>query len=141
MSEERKNPFFELFGRLSSQPTDAMKTWEKWLGERFEQLARNESFLGQMGKAMEGSMLFRAQMNRMTEQSLHSLRMPTLGDVEGMHGRLDELERMIDRLGARLEAADAENAALVGKLDDFAARNAALAERLEAALSGRGEAA
>ena len=141
MSEDRKNPFFELFGKLSSQPTEAMKTWEKWMGERFEQLARNESFLGQMGKAMENSFMFKAQIDRMTEEALHNMRLPTLGDVQGLHGRLDELERMIDRLGARLETADAENAALVAKLDDFAARNEALAERLEAAMADAGEAA
>lgn len=141
MSEARKNPLFELFGKLASQPTEAMKTWEKWLAGRFDELARNESFLGQMGKAMEGSMLFRAQMNRMTEETLHNMRLPTLGDIEGLHGRLDEIERMIDRLVRRIETADAENAALVAKLDDFAARNTELAERLESALARAGEAA
>ncbi len=141
MSEDRKNPFFELFGKLSSQPAEAMKTWEKWMGERFEQLARNESFLGQMGKAMENSFTFKAQLDRMTEETLHNMRLPTLGDVQGLHGRLDELERMLDKLSARLATADAENAALVAQLDDFAARNEALAGRLEAALARPGEAA
>lgn len=141
MTEDRKNPLFELFGKLGSQPAEAMKTWEKWMGERFEQLARNETFLGQMGKAMESSFMFKAQIDRITEETLHNMRLPTLGDVQGLYGRLDELERMLDKMTARLAAADAENAALVGKLDDFAARNEALAARLEAALAEPGEAA
>lgn len=140
MTEDRKNPFFELFGKLSSQPTEAMKTWEKWLGERFEQLARNENFLGQMGKAMGGSFAFKAQIDRVTEETLHNMRLPTLGDMQTLHGRLDELERMLDRMTTRLAASDAENAALVGKLDAFATQNAELADRLEKALAA-GEAA
>jgi len=141
MSAERKNPVFELLGKLGSQPAEAMKTWEAWLGERFEQLARNESFLGQVGKAMERSFMFKAQMDRMTEETLHTMRLPTRGDVQAIHGRLDELERMIDRLTAGLAAAEAQSASLVVELEDFAARNTELADRLEAALAKPGEAA
>lgn len=140
-ADDRKNPLFELFGKLSSQPTEAMKTWEKWLAGRFDQLARNDRFLGQMGKAMESSMLLRASINRMMEQSLHNMRLPSLGDVEGLHGRLDQIERTLDRLTRQLESADADNTRLVARLDAFAARNTELAERLESALGGAGEAA
>jgi len=132
---ERRNPLLDMLGKLG-QPTEAMKIWESWLTEQFDGLARNDRFLGQMGKAMEGSMLFRAQFNRLVEQSLHNMRLPSLGDVEALHGRLDESERMVERLTERLEAADAANLDLAEKLLAFSERNTELAERLESALAG-----
>jgi hypothetical protein len=97
-------PFTRLIEGLGKRPGDAMRLWETWLGTRFDQLARNSRFLGQMGKAMEGSMLIRASVNRLVEESMHNLRMPTLGDVQGLHQRLDEMERVLDRLDGRLAA-------------------------------------
>lgn len=95
-------PFTRLIEGLGKRPGDAMRLWETWLGTRFDQLARNSRFLGQMGKAMEGSMLIRASVNRLVEESMHNLRLPTLGDVQGLHQRLDEMERVLDRLDSRL---------------------------------------
>lgn len=127
-------PFTRLIEGLGKRPGDAMRLWETWLGTQLDQLSRNNRFLGQMGKAMEGSMLFRATLNRMVEEYLHGLRMPTLGDVQGVHGRLDELERVLDRLDARLDAFEAQSDALAARLDAFSDKSDALADRLEAAL-------
>lgn len=102
-------PFTRLIEGLGKRPGDAMRLWETWLGTRFDQLARNSRFLGQMGKAMEGSMLIRASVNRLVEESMHNLRMPTLGDVQGLHQRLDEMERVLDRLDGRLAAFESQD--------------------------------
>lgn len=101
-------PFTRLIEGLGKRPGDAMRLWETWLATRFDQLARNSRFLGQMGKAMEGSMLIRASVNRLVEESMHNLRLPTLGDVQGLHQRLDEMERVLDRLDMRLAAFEAQ---------------------------------
>lgn len=133
--DHKTSPLGKLFGGLTRPPTEAVKQWEKWLAGQFDALARNDRFLDQMGKAMEGSMLFRGQLNRMFEQYLHSARMPSLGDIEGVHKRLDEMERQLDRLTATLEGFEAQNAALAGQLAAFSAQSEALADRLEKALS------
>jgi hypothetical protein len=52
------NPFAAFFGAMPKSPQ--MKQWEAWLGQQIDRFVRNESFLGQMGKAMESSMVFKA---------------------------------------------------------------------------------
>lgn len=132
--DSKSSPFGKLFEGFTKPPAELVKQWEKWLAGQFDTLARNDRFLDQMGKAMEGSMLFRGQLNKMFEQYLHSARIPSLGDIEGIHKRLDEMERQIDRLGETLDGFDAQNRALVDRLEAFSAQSEALADRLEAAL-------
>lgn len=134
-SQKNPFPFANLLEGLGKRPGDALRLWETWAATQFDQLARNGKFLGPMGKAMEGSMLFRASVNRMVEESMHQMRMPTLGDVQGLHARLDELERTLDRLDSRLDRFAAQSDALAGRLDDFATQSSALADRLEGALA------
>ncbi|MCA9538964.1 MAG: hypothetical protein KC620_08745 [Myxococcales bacterium] len=98
------NPFARLFEGLTGGSGQAMKTWETWVTGQMDKMMRSEQFLGQIGKSLESSMLLRGQMNRLLEESMHNLRMPTLGDVEAVHRRLDEFERRLDAVVTRLEA-------------------------------------
>ncbi len=77
------------------------KSWEKWAGERFEQLARSDMFLGQVARAMESSLAFKRISDRMTEQWLKSMRLPVSSDLDAMHKRLDEIERRLDAIEER----------------------------------------
>lgn len=103
-----KNAWTEWFsglGNLSQgHAGQVYKEWETWFGAQFEKLAKNESFLGQMAKSMENSFLLKSQFDRMMETSARAMRMPTSGDVESIHKRLDELERRLDAVLAKLEA-------------------------------------
>lgn len=80
-----------------------VQAWEKWAAERFEQLARSDLFLTQVGKGMESSMAFKRVFDRMAEQSLKAMRMPSTGDFDAVHKRLDEIERRLDAIEARGE--------------------------------------
>ncbi len=80
------------------------KDWERMVGEQFDRLARSDAFLGQMGKAMQGSFVFKQTFDRMADQWLRSMRMPTAADVEAVHRRLDELERHLTSIDERLDA-------------------------------------
>lgn len=104
-----KNAWAEWFsglGNLAQGPAGQVyKEWEGWFATQFEKLAKSESFLGQMAKAMENSFLLKSQFDRMMETSVRAMRMPTAGDIEAIHKRLDELERRLDAHLDRLEAA------------------------------------
>jgi hypothetical protein len=81
-------------GNLAQGPAGQVyKEWEAWFGAQFEKLAKNETFLGQTAKSMENSFLLKSQFDRMMETSAHALRMPTAGDIDQVHKRLDEMER------------------------------------------------
>lgn len=78
------------------------KTWEKWAGERFEQLSRSDLFLAQVTRGMEGSFAFKRLFDRMAEQWLKTMRLPTASDLDAVHKRLDGIERRLDALDERL---------------------------------------
>ena len=103
-----KNAWTEWFaglGHLGQGPASQVyKEWETWFSVQFEKLANNETFLGTMAKSMESNFLLKSQFDRMMETSARALRMPTSGDIEQIHKRLDELERRLDAALTRLEA-------------------------------------
>lgn len=118
------NPFAQWFASFS-QPTEAIKGFEEWLAGQLDKVARSEAFLGQMGRMLGDSFQVKAQMDRLMEQSLRNLRMPTLGDIEGLHKRLDEVERRLDdmesRTGSQSGAPDPRLDALVDRIEEVAA--------------------
>lgn len=109
MSAERggegapSNPWLQWMKGLG-QATPAFEAWESWISGQLERLVRSDTFLGQMGKALEGSFLLKSQADRFLEQSLRQLRLPTTGDLDAVHARLDELERRLDGVIERLDA-------------------------------------
>jgi len=80
------------------------REWEQWVGQQFDKLARSETFLGQTSKALEGSFVLKSQFDRALEGSLKAMRMPSAGDLEAVHKRLDALERRLDQIADQLEA-------------------------------------
>ncbi len=92
-------------GNVTQGPASQVyKEWETWFAGQFEKLARNESFLGQVGKALESSFLAKSQFDRMMETSVRAMGMPTASDLEGVYKRLDSVERRLDEVLAHLEA-------------------------------------
>lgn len=71
---------------------------QKWWSERIDRFVRSDGFLSQVGRAMEGSLVFKAQMDRWIEQSLRAMRLPTTGDIDLVFQRLDALERRLDAI-------------------------------------------
>lgn len=110
------------FAQLGQGPAGKVyKEWESWFSQHFDRLARNESFLAQISKALEGSFVMKSQMDRWVDASIKSMRLPSARDVEAVHERLNDIERRMASLGDRfemmaravevaLEAADAPDA-------------------------------
>ncbi len=114
------NPFLQWFQSFG-QPAEAVKGFEEWLAGQLDKVARNEAFLGQMGQMLGQSFQVKAQMDRLMEQSLRNLRLPTQGDVEGLHKRLDALERRLDDMEGRAGGPDPRLDALVDRIEEVAA--------------------
>ncbi len=96
--------WLEGLSTMSQGPAGKVyKEWEQWFGGQAEKLSRNETFLGQVAKALESSFLMKAQLDRVTEQTIKLMRLPTAGDLDALHQRLDGLERRIDVLIERME--------------------------------------
>jgi uncharacterized protein Yka (UPF0111/DUF47 family) len=116
------NPFLQWFQSFG-QPAEAVKSFEEWLAGQLDKVARSEAFLGQMGQVLGQSFQMKAQMDRLMEQSLRNLRLPTQGDVEGLHKRLDALERRLDDIEGRVGTGgpDARLDALVDRIEEVAA--------------------
>jgi hypothetical protein len=112
-TDEKKagGPWAQWFNGFSSLGQGAggdlyrtiLKDWEGWFGAQFEKMARSETFLEQVGKTLEGTLFARAQANRWLEQSIKAMRLPSVGDMEEVHKRLDAIERRLDAITERLE--------------------------------------
>lgn len=90
------SPWSAWFNALNRAPS--LEQSQRWLAERMDKFVRSDAFLSQVGKAMEGSLVFKAQMDRWMEQSLRAMRLPTTGDLDLIFQRLDDLERRLDRI-------------------------------------------
>jgi hypothetical protein len=111
------NPFTQWMNLLTSAPNQAAKQWETWVTEQMDRFVRSEPFLERMGKTMAGSFQFKAQLDRLMEQNLRAMRVPTLGDLTAVFGRIDELERRIDTLDDALEGIARTQKAILARLD------------------------
>ncbi|MCA9545347.1 MAG: hypothetical protein KC613_13175 [Myxococcales bacterium] len=123
---------FGQWMKMVNMPADAMKHWEGWLGQQLDRVVRSESFLDRAGKAMEGSLIFKARMDKAMEQSLHNLRVPTLGDVQAVFGRVDELERQLDAIRDRLDGMAKAQQTVLDRLAALESTLAAPAPKTEA---------
>lgn len=111
------NPFVQWMNTLSSAPNQAVKQWEGWFTEQMDRLVRSESFLERAGKAMTGSFQFKAQLDRLMEQNLRAMRVPTVGDVSAVFGRIDEIERRIDALDETLDGIARAQTLILSRLE------------------------
>jgi hypothetical protein len=107
MSQPDAGPFAQWVNLLTSGPTQAMRQWETWMGQQLDRFVRSEPFLERVGKALEGSFHAKAALDRALDQSLRNLRVPPMGDLLDLFRRMDDLERGVDQLGARLADAEA----------------------------------
>ena len=101
------NPFAQwmkgINGLTAGAQSPVFKEWERWLTGQMDRLIRNELFLGQMSKSLESSFMLKQQVDRWVDSSIKAMRLPGLKDIEDLHGRLDSLERRIDRLTDAVE--------------------------------------
>lgn len=101
-AEPEASPWAAWWAALNKAPS--FEQSQRWLAERLDKFVRSDAFLSQVGRAMEGSLVFKAQMDRWIEQSLRAMRLPTTGDLDLVFQRLDDLERRLASVEAKLKA-------------------------------------
>ena len=76
------------------------------MSAHLDRVARSEAFLGQVGRTMEHSFAFKRGFDRLAEQWLRAMRLPSAADLDAVHKRLDQLERLLHDLEERLAASE-----------------------------------
>ncbi len=79
------------------------KQWEKGFSTFMDQLVRNQAFLTQMGKLMEGSNLFRMVVDRSIIKALESVQLPTRKDMEDALSAIRRIEVEQQKLVTRMD--------------------------------------
>jgi chemotaxis regulatin CheY-phosphate phosphatase CheZ len=77
--------------------------WEQLTSQYMESLIRNQEFLAMTGKALEQSVQFKQQIDRLVEASLANLQLPTRGEMERALHKLNELESLLRDLHAKVD--------------------------------------
>ena len=120
MSEARKaaadeqngfNPirlWLKALGTLADSATmqgKAVKSFEERMSSSFSKLSGSDTFLTQVGRAMERSFILRAQANRNMEKALASMRLPSTADMDDIRTLLLVLTDKVEAVGFQLDEA------------------------------------
>lgn len=89
----RTNPMLKRF----------VEVGEAQLGRITNQLLANEKFLQAVQNIVSRTLAARGTLDKSLRTALATMNLPSTGDVEGLASRLDDLDRTLTELDARLE--------------------------------------
>ena len=89
---------------------DAMRDWETQTNAAMTRLSGAESFAAPMNQLVAGVAKAQSAYGEAVEQALIRLNLPNRADLRGLAAKLDDIERKLDAIAARLDGA-AEGAA------------------------------
>lgn len=77
--------------------------WEQFTSQYMEELLRNRQFLDMTGKAIENSLHFKQQLDRIVEATVAMMQLPTRGDMDRVLHKLNELEALLRDMNEKLD--------------------------------------
>lgn len=83
---------------------DAMRDWEAHTNATLNRLSGTESFSASMNQMLTGMVKAQAAYGEAVEQALIKLNLPNRADIRALAAKLDDVERKLDALAARLDA-------------------------------------
>ncbi len=95
MGEEKigdKSPHLELFA-----------AWQKMMSEGMETFLRSPLLFATIGKGLEGSQVFREQIDKSLQAYLQALNLPSTRDIQGVLEGLRNLRVELEALKARVD--------------------------------------
>lgn len=100
------------------------KHWETLIQTMIDQAVRNQMFLNQLSKILEGSSAFRMVVDRSIQKALETLTLPSIRDLESLGDRLEELTEFAKGNRKKLESIDAQLAHLTKLVEALGAPGA-----------------
>jgi hypothetical protein len=84
-------------------PTDQIRQqWARWFADASTGVVGNEQFRARLFQALGESSLLGEMVERMTRSALHTMRLPSVEDIERARNRLTEAEARLAELDRRL---------------------------------------
>jgi hypothetical protein len=99
---------------VSYDPMDVFQTSQQFMKQSFqfweqltlqysEGLLRNRQFLDMTGKAIENSLQFQQQIDRLVETAVVNMQLPTKGDMDRALHKLNEIEGLLHDLHEKVD--------------------------------------
>lgn len=84
---------------------DAMRDWETQTNTTLNRLSGAETFSASMNQALAGMVKAQAAYGEAVEQALIRMNLPNRADMRALAAKMDDLERKLDAIAARLDPA------------------------------------
>jgi len=102
MWEKFANDYWET-AMKESFLKQTFKLWEKFASEYLEMLIKSPVFLETVGKVLENSTMFKAQLDKAVGTMLASLQLPIRSDQEKILTTVQAIESQLQTLSERLD--------------------------------------
>ncbi len=99
---------FNAFGEDWMKSNEALmkqwaEAWEKMLGQKLDGLVRDEKFVSEMARAIAATMSGKSVAQRMMDETMAHMNLPTRSDMVKVLQKLTDLEERVLELTERLE--------------------------------------
>lgn len=99
---------FNAFGDEWMKNNEAMmkqwsEAWEKMIGQKLDGLVRDEKFVSEMSRAIAATMSGKSVAQRMMDETMAQMNLPTRTDMVKVLQKLTDLEERVLELTERLE--------------------------------------
>lgn len=84
-------------------PLEMFAAWQKMMAEGMDNFLRNPLLLATMGKGLEGSSVFKEQIDRSLQAYLQALNLPSTRDVQGVLEGLRSLQGEVEALKTKVD--------------------------------------
>ena len=81
-----------------------VETGEERIGKIAQQLLSNEKFVATVQTLVSRSLAAKGTLDRALRSALSAMNLPSTADVEALRGKVDDLERLLASVEAKLDA-------------------------------------
>ena len=81
-----------------------VETGEERVGKLAQQLLSNEKFVTAVQSIVSRSLAAKGTLDKSLRSALSAMNLPSTADLEGLRGKVDELERLLSSIETKLDA-------------------------------------
>jgi polyhydroxyalkanoate synthesis regulator phasin len=79
-------------------------TGEERVGKLVQQLMSNEKFVAGIQKAVTSGLQAKGTLDKSIRTALSAMNLPSTGDLENLRGKIDDLEKLLGSLEAKIDS-------------------------------------